>query len=101
MPQFSKAIRSLLSGAAVLFQYDVAGAPRTMSLVLRCSRPLKCCCAVVADSQGGVLFGCMVRRMAAMRGSRHATAWSTACNRFVGGSGGCCCVRVKYDGGAT
>ena len=83
--QFSMAMSSLLSMAIVLFQCVGAEAPLgTMSLVLRCSKSQRCCCTVVTDSLGGVLFGCMVKRMATMRGSRHATAWSSACIRFVG-----------------
>ena len=86
MPQLRKAICSLLSRAVVLFQRVDAEAPAgTMPLVLRCSKSLRCCCTVVADSPGGVLFGCMVKRMAAMRGCRHATAWSSAYIRSLGG----------------
>ena len=86
MLQFSNAIRSLLSRAAVLFHRDDAEAlPVDMPLVLHCNRLLRCCCIMVAGFPGVVLFRGIAKRIVAMRGSRHATAWSSACAKLVGG----------------
>ena len=69
MPQFSRAIRSLLSGAVMLLQRDAVEAPAdAVAFALRCSKSLRCLCIVDADSPGGVPFGCMGRRTPAMWG---------------------------------
>ena len=88
VPQLSKAILTLLSMFAVLFQREEAETFLDVWLfVLRCSTLLRCCCIAVAGSPGGVVFGFIANRIVAICGSRHATAWSSAWVRHVGAGG--------------
>ena len=85
LPQLSRAILSLLSMLAVLFQREEAEAFLDVWLfVLRCSKLLRCCCIAVVGWPGGVVFGLIANRIVAICGSRHATAWSSAWVRHVG-----------------
>ena len=67
LPQLSKAIISLPSMFAVLFQREEAEALLDAWLfVLRCSKLLRCCGIAVAGSPGGVVFGFIANRIVAI-----------------------------------